>query len=90
MRSRQACTPVHRPRSVVSFLVSFSYVRPGSPGNSRPYHRRSQTAATHSEHGPTDLERVWLRTSAELSDSGSRTGAAASAQLRRNAVIVAA
>ena len=56
MRSRQACTPVHRPRSVVSFLVSFSYVRSGSPGNSRPYHRRSQTAATHSEHGPTDLE----------------------------------
>ena len=43
----------------VSFLVSFSYARPGSPGHSRPCHRRSQTATTHGERGPTDLESVW-------------------------------
>jgi len=42
----------------VSFLVSFSYARPGSPGHSRPCHRRSQTATTHGERGPTDLESV--------------------------------
>ena len=42
---------------LVSFLVSFSYVRLGSPGHSRPCHRRSQTT-THGEHGPTDLESV--------------------------------
>jgi hypothetical protein len=49
-----------RARPVVSSLVSFSYVRPGSPGHSRPCHRRSQTATTHGEHGPTDLESVWV------------------------------
>ncbi len=49
------------PRSghaLVSLLVSFSYVRPGSPGHSRPCRRRSRTATTHREHGPTDLESV--------------------------------
>jgi hypothetical protein len=49
-----------RARSVVSSPVSFSYVRLGSPGHSRPCHRRSQTATTHGEHGSTDLESVWL------------------------------
>ena len=52
---------VHRPsagRAAVSFPVSFSYVRPGSPSHSRPCHRRSQTATTHGEHRPTDLESV--------------------------------
>jgi hypothetical protein len=39
-------------------LVSFSYVRPGSPGHSRPCRRRSQTATTRGEHRPTDLESV--------------------------------
>ena len=43
---------------LVSFLVSFSYVRPGSPGHFRPCRRRSQTATTYGEHGPTDLESV--------------------------------
>ncbi len=52
-------TPCCRARSVVSFPVSFSYVRPDSPGHSRPCHRRSQTATTRGEHGPTDLESVW-------------------------------
>jgi hypothetical protein len=42
----------------VSFVVSFSYVRPGSPGHSRPCQRRSQTATTDGEHGSTDLESV--------------------------------
>jgi hypothetical protein len=47
-----------RGRSVVSLPVSFSYVCPGSPGHSRSCRRRSQTATTHGEHGPTDLESV--------------------------------
>ena len=45
-------------QALVSFLVSFSYVRPGSPGHSRPCRRRSQTVTTRGEHGPTDLESV--------------------------------
>jgi hypothetical protein len=45
-------------QALVSFLVSFSYVRPGSPGHSRPCRRRSQTVTTGGERGPTDLERV--------------------------------
>ena len=43
---------------LVSFPVSFRDVRLGSSGHSRLCHRRSQTAMTHSEHGPTDLESV--------------------------------
>ena len=39
-------------------LLSFSYVRPGSSGHSRPCRRRSQTATTYRELGPTDLESV--------------------------------
>jgi hypothetical protein len=45
-------------QALVSFLVSFSYVRPGSPGHSRPCRRRSQTVTTGGERGPTDLESV--------------------------------
>jgi hypothetical protein len=45
-------------QALVSFLVSFSYVRPGSPGHSGPCRRRSQTVTTRGERGPTDLESV--------------------------------
>ena len=60
---------LRRPRSVVSFSVSFSYVRPGSPAHSQPCHRRSQTATTHSEREPTDLESVWWQPSGFKSPS---------------------
>jgi hypothetical protein len=55
-RAAQRLSP--QARSIVSLLVSFSYVRPGSLRHSRPCHRRSQTATTHGEHEPTDLESV--------------------------------
>ena len=63
---RAAATTRVRARFAVSFLVSFSYVRPGSSGHSRPCHRRSQTATTHGEHGPTDLESVLVATPREF------------------------
>ncbi len=60
LRPSGACRYTVKPaaRSVVSLLVSFSYVRPGSRRHSWPCHRRSKTVTTHGEHGPTDLERV--------------------------------
>jgi hypothetical protein len=58
-RSRQGCSTVNRAGEVRSLIASLIQLRlPGSPGHSRPCRRSSQTATTHGEHGPTDLESV--------------------------------